>query len=389
MKVVLCSLDNPYRIQVGGKHIHLLLLERALRMYGLDIHTLYYDPTDSMEILREAVTSYATVLLPESLRIVTKQWSRLKGHVFFFRRHLGAGRFDIVHAHDVVALEAADWSQKTVLTIHGYFAREMLDSLEETNPSKSPLYFLYHKIENSAIWKADHVIAVDSRIRDYVVSEFSYPRSKISVIYNAIDTDRFVPVNRGDQRKTKSMLGFGEDNFIVLVPRRLVKKNGVIYAARSMEYVRDRRVRMIIAGDGPEMSSVLRETRDDKRIILVGAVPHERFVEYCMAADVLLIPSITSHGIQEATSLAALEGMSCGKLVISTDIGGLREIVSNGRGLTVDEKNPLSIAETICRAQANDVDIEEIGRCARQYVLENHSYIAQANKVIDVYKKIG
>lgn len=41
MKVALISVDNPYRIRIGGKHVHLLLLEKGLKSNGVDILTIY------------------------------------------------------------------------------------------------------------------------------------------------------------------------------------------------------------------------------------------------------------------------------------------------------------------------------------------------------------
>jgi glycosyltransferase involved in cell wall biosynthesis len=103
-------------------------------------------------------------------------------------------------------------------------------------------------------------------------------------------------------------------------------------------------------------------------------------------ADIILIPSITSHGVQEATSLAMLEGMACGKVVICSNIGGLREIIRNMEtGILVNEKNPKEIAK-IVEATLNDRSLMiKMANNAREYVSKNHSFLAHAQKVYHVY----
>ncbi|MEW9082948.1 MAG: hypothetical protein AB2434_10285, partial [Caldanaerobacter subterraneus] len=44
MKVALASVDNPYIVKSGGKHVHLFLLEKGLQHNGVNVDTYYYVP---------------------------------------------------------------------------------------------------------------------------------------------------------------------------------------------------------------------------------------------------------------------------------------------------------------------------------------------------------
>jgi glycosyltransferase involved in cell wall biosynthesis len=108
-----------------------------------------------------------------------------------------------------------------------------------------------------------------------------------------------------------------------------------------------------------------------------------------MMADSILIPSITAHGIQEATSLAMLEGMSCGKPVICSGIGGMREIIHNMKnGILVQEKKTGEIAKAIETLMENPALINEMAHNAREYVLQHNSYLAHAVKVVAIYRAV-
>ncbi|MBW9235585.1 glycosyltransferase, partial [Leptospira santarosai] len=63
-------------------------------------------------------------------------------------------------------------------------------------------------------------------------------------------------------------------------------------------------------------------------------------IEYFALSDVVLVPSIYSAGVEEATSISALEAMGSGVPLIACAVGGLKEIVDHEKdGLLVEERN--------------------------------------------------
>jgi glycosyltransferase involved in cell wall biosynthesis len=381
MKVLLTSTDNPHTTHLGGKHIHLLLLEKGLKSLGIDVTTLYYNRQDPKEFLKRSTL----ILLTEKSRFRKK----VNLMVDYLRKNIPKKEFDIVHAHDVLSILAVShMHQKRVLTLHGYFARENIEFVKNEN-DREAIYPELFELEKDAMSHASYVIAVDQRLRDYVVSEFNWPADKVTVMHNAVDTDRFGRVTVDEQRRLKSNFGIGIEQFVILVPRRLVEKNGVIYAVRAMKQLKNSNVKMIIAGDGPEREAIAEEAKGDNRIDLAGAIPHDTIDSYYKMADAILIPSITSHGIQEATSLSMLEGMSAGKVVICSEIGGMREVIQDMKnGMFIQEKQSQSITkaiETIIKDQNLRI---KLGNEAREYVLQNHSFVAHARKTAQLYSKV-
>lgn len=353
MRVLLTSTDNPYITNLGGKHIHLLLLERGLREIGAEVITLYYNPKNLRELIRRS-----TLLL---LKDKYGYKSKLKWMIDYLRRHIPENTFDVIHAHDVLSLiSTAEKPQKKVLTLHGYFARENIEFIENEK-TREELYPYLLQLEREGMKNADYVITVDKRLKEYVISEFNYPADRISVTHNAVDTDLFKSVSEDEQRKLKKTFGFSEDNIIILVARRLVEKNGVIYAVQALKYIKNEQIRMVIAGDGPEKDKIMREASEDNRIYFAGLIPHNKIAPYYKMADIILIPSITSHGIQEATSLAMLEGMACGKVAICSNIGGMREIISHMKnGIFTEEKNPKIKFDDLIKIMV-DADMRSVG----------------------------
>jgi glycosyltransferase involved in cell wall biosynthesis len=381
MHVLLTSTDNPYITKIGGKHVHLLLLEQGLKKLKLDVDTLYYNKKSLAEIAKR---SFLTVF-PDKYACKFK----FKWAMDYLRRHIPQKRFDVINAHDVLSLNATSTlPQKKVLTLHGYFARENIEFLKHESDRRT-IYPYLLQMEREAMEKADYVITVDRRLKEYIISEFSFPQKKITILYNAVDTNTFGPVTEREQLELKKMLGFDVNHHVVLVPRRLVEKNGVIYAVQAMKYLENEKVNLIVAGEGPEKEKLVKEASNDQRVKFLGTIPHDKILHYYKMADIVLIPSITSHEIQEATSLAMLEGMACGKVVICSNIGGMREVILNGEnGFLVPEKEPLEIARIIKAAIEGEYSMEKIGDKARGYVLEKHSFMSHTKKVATIYSDV-
>lgn len=382
MKVALLSIDNPYLNAIGGKHIHLLLLKRGLKHLEQDVDTYYYN-LSKLEKMKILIGYPHYKLMSRAKRYLIKL--SMRGQFF---AKINLSEYDVVNAHDVLSA-AYSSANKLVLTLHGYFARETINYGNFSDAETPTVMSECMRIERAALSKAHHVIAVDHRIRDYVVKEFGYPEEKVMVIHNAVDTDRFSPVTAEEKKVIRKKLRLPEDTFIVLIPRRFVKKNGVIHAAEALKLI-EGDVLFIFAGRGLLLGELQNILKNDKRaIIFDGTLIHDRIVNYYKASDVVLIPSVPSDGIEEATSLAMLEGMATGKIVICTPIGGMKEVIREWEnGVFVKPGSAENIAEKIAYIKENYDSLMYLGENARTYVIKNNSYIKHARKFLTVYEKV-
>jgi glycosyltransferase involved in cell wall biosynthesis len=222
----------------------------------------------------------------------------------------------------------------------------------------------------------DRALAASREIAQ--VAESLAPGVRVEALTNGVDTDRFVP-REGPAGQS------GPPR--VIVPRRLVPKNGVETFVRAFPRVRDRvpGVRALIAGDGPErarLESLSRELGVASAVEFLGATPHERMPELFASAQVAVIPSL-----MEATSVAALEAMACGLPVVASDVGGLPEIVDGGVGALVPPGDPSALAEAIV-ALLTDPRRAEKGSLARQRVVEKWSNDRLVERHLEIYGQL-
>jgi len=128
---------------------------------------------------------------------------------------------------------------------------------------------------------------------------------------------------------------------------RLTRKKGVEYLISAMKLVGD--VDLLIVGDGPGRER-LEKMALGLPVEFVGRVPPERVYEYLRQAKILILPSL-----YEGLPNVILEAMSMGVPVIATRVGGIPDLVKDGRtGLLVEPGRVNELAISIKRLIEDD-----------------------------------
>jgi glycosyltransferase involved in cell wall biosynthesis len=296
---------------------------------------------------------------------------------------------EIVHCHDAMATWAALFARRRaakpfriVSTVHGPMSRHMV---EEGFPADGYEVRAVEQCEREAWAGCDAIIAVDTTQARIVESQGA-AKDKIFVIPNAVDLRqidaaiRRLPLARQAARPW------------VIVPRRLAPKNGVEFAVRALALMPDR-PQLLLAGSGPEqerLTDLVRELNLEADVTFLGALNHAVLLPLVATADVVLIPSVPVHGIEEATSIAAIEAMASGRTVLASNIGGLKELICDGiNGLLIEPGNPAELAATLTALLGDPKLRQTLGAAARQSVAERFCVEIWINRHRGVYRAIG
>ncbi|HSG80962.1 MAG TPA: glycosyltransferase family 4 protein, partial [Gemmatimonadota bacterium] len=274
---------------------------------------------------------------------------------------------DILHAHTFASAVPAMYSRRRyalplVVTLHtSHFL------MRAPKPG-------WRRIFRRIIAAADYLLATSEEIRQVALDIYPHPRSE--VMTNAVDTDRFAP---GDVRDVGGRRR-------LIVPRRLFPKNGVEYFVRAMPLIAERAdVEARIVGDGPErdrLTALATELGVKERIEFTGARPNHEMPGLLAAAELAVIPSL-----MEATSIAALEAMSCGTPVAASAVGGLPEIIDDGVGALFQPANPAALAETVL-ALLQRSDLSNLGAEGRRRVVANWSLDRMVERHLKIYSEL-
>jgi glycosyltransferase involved in cell wall biosynthesis len=384
MKILLATVfDYPHP---GGLSTHVTTLKAGLEARGHTVDILSIsDIPKSTQTLKARGPSFILNKVAKGKGIIWSRKARKKmlQQLIEANKHKG---YDIVNAQDVYATFASlDAGLPTVSTVHGYMAFEAVSAGSVLENSPEAKYLQEKEIE--AFQKTRKVITVDQRIKDYVSKQAEVEGNAIR---NFINIDDFKP-DTTKKQEYRSKHQVNQDDKVFFVPRRLTKKNGVIYPILSFPKVLEKypNAKLIYAGSGEaleDMKKLITEKKLENNIRLLGPIPHQQIKEFFALSDVVLVPSIHSAGVEEATSISALEAMGSGVPLIACAVGGLKEIVHhNEDGLLVEERNVEELSEAMIELLDNPEKGNQLAMNAREKIEAEYSHIAAAEKYEQIY----
>ncbi len=212
--------------------------------------------------------------------------------------------------------------------------------------------------------RRDRVVAVGEAVRRALIVNEGIPAPRIDVIYNGIAVPADAP-SADDRAAARREMDVEDGDFVLLQVARLDALKDHATAVRTLEAVANRRpdVRLVLVGEGPELSRIQRLVHER------GLEPRVRFLglrtdaaRLLAGADVALLTSVS-----EGIPLTLLEAMARRLPVVSTDVGGVAEVVEDGvTGLLAPSGDAEALASHVLRL-AEDGDLRRrLGEAGRR-----------------------
>jgi exopolysaccharide biosynthesis WecB/TagA/CpsF family protein len=394
--------------QIGGTSTHMSMLAQGLRETGHTAEEFYLGAA-----IPGMVRKAGLIWPAGALNRARKGWGMLysaeaRGRLLAARTASECGRarnagepWEVLNAQEVYSMPylrsvADEFGIPLVLTLHGYPLYESVSEGYSTASRQGLAYLM--RAEMRALRLADAVVTVDGRLYRHALRLVPERSSSIYTLMNFIDTDTFAPAadEREEQRVRRALRqrwDIPQEVTVLFCPRRLVKKNGVVYpslALASMSAADRDRFLLLHAGEGGErreMERIVRENKLEKNVRLLGGQGREAILELYRLADIVLVPSVHSENVEEATSLSALEAMASGRPLIAGDVGGLAEMVVDGETGLLVPADAEALAAAILRLAAAPHEGARMAAAAREYVVRNHSHLRAARAYAEVYRR--
>jgi glycosyltransferase involved in cell wall biosynthesis len=304
---ILMTIENYLPTHLGGAEVHCMNIIKSLRARGCEVTLL----TAGEEKLPPAEES--------GIVRFDRGWTGYFRLLSYLLRNVP--KYDVVHAHYchkyamIAGVVAKLWRKPLVVTLHGY------GILDRKGPWTTTL------IHDFARWAS---LKLSTRIistsEDLAVHVPKYTdASKVKLVYNGVDSAHFLGTQDVEvARKRERIRGK-----VLLTVRRFNDKNGIQFLIRAIVRLRNRYpdldFRYWIIGWGKHEDMIKRtiaENRLEDRVEFLGRVGPDRVPAYLQASDIVLFPSSA-----ESVSLAAVEAMLTGNLIVSSRVGGLIELL--------------------------------------------------------------
>lgn len=244
---------------------------------------------------------------------------------------------------------------------------------------------------------ADRVITVSNTMRDDLVRH-GWSQSKISVVWNGVDPDRYDPakVKPEDVRKVRQRYGIGEGGFMLLFLGRLTWVKGVRNLIQGMPSIIKEypKTKLVILGKGEEQTDIIELAgrlgiKDNVACNFEFVSEDERIAHYA-ASDACVFPSV-----YEPFGIVSLEAMSMAKPIAvgAQGVVGFREqVVSSDldqNGVHVNGNDPADIAWGIKQILSDPERAKKWGENGRQRVLQYFTWRKAAEQTLQIYEQMG
>nr|WP_314529095.1 glycosyltransferase family 4 protein [uncultured Pseudomonas sp.] len=356
MKIGFLSVFN-YGSSIGGVENHIYFISQELSALGhkIIIFQPYESSTDVQPVVSEDkdVTIVKIPLKPNSLAKFLNRYNGA-GSLGFLTGFLNKAKYLIHHKKIANIIESYNCD---IVHQHDFISNVLTTKL--LNKRGTPCILTNHTGEYLFFKKSyfgrillkfilSHYRAVIGPSKELTPTE----HFNSTTIYNGADLSVFKSAPLINNEPTLARLQLKKEDFIVLCPRRWAPTKGVLYLIESIvsnNY--DKNIQFLFAGsdyDGYEkyrskLMSMLDNSNCKANIKLLGNLSIKDMVEAYNIADVVIIPSL-----MEAVSLSAIEAMCCGAVVISTNVGGMPELINHRKnGILIEPKSPHAIHESI------------------------------------------
>jgi glycosyltransferase involved in cell wall biosynthesis len=343
----------------GGQEIRILEESRGMMSLG---HQVTVACPPHAPIAKEALR-YSIRVAPIPIEFKT-----ISGF-HALRQHLLCNAYDVVNTHS----SADSWL--TALACATILARP---AIVRTRHISAPVS---GNILNRWLYRqARYVITTGEKLRTDLLQALALAPEAVISIPTGIDTSRFLP---GDKSAVRAELGLSPDLRYIGIVATLRSWKGHLVLLDAMSRLRDKRVHLVIVGDGPMREQIEQRIEDlglSAQVILAGQqTKPERWMQ---AMDAFCLPSYANEGVPQALMQAMMTGLP----VISTPIGAIPEIVQDGdTGILVTPRDPEALAAAIERIVGDHLLAARLGRAARASAVARFGFEQMIGRMDEIF----
>jgi len=310
---------------------------------------------------------------------------------------------DVVHCHTWYShfggiLAKLNYGIPLVVTVH---------SLEPLRPWKREQlgggYDFTCWLEKTALEMADAVVAVSEGTRQDVADLFNVDPAKMHIIYNGIDPEEYQPVAA---HGVLDRFGIDSSKPYALFLGRITRQKGIIHLVNAIKHL-DPSFQVVLCAGAPDTPEIAEEMRaavtaaQQKRegvIWINEMLDNKAKIELYSHAGVFVCPSI-----YEPFGIINLEAMACGRAVVASAVGGIREVVQHGvtgylvplEQMSASPFEPLNpeafshdLADRINEVMADPAKQAAFGEAGRRRAVEVFSWGAIAKQTKALYETL-
>ena len=343
MKIAMVGQFPPH---IGGVGVHIHSLSKELIRQGHEVYVITYPHKDIRDIDGIHVIGTKGVNIP-GLRGLFFAINAKKELKELIERE----DIDIIHGH---YLFPAGWASvkagksthtKTYVTSHGSDMFELYKKQAYTRP-------LIRKV----LKDADVVLAVSNALKDEIIkTKIPNIEKKVRLHWNSVDINKFKTTKENESKFRKELVhefNIAADKPIILFVGNIIKRKNVDLLLEAKKQL-NTKANLVVVGDGPLLEQLKAKAEKEyfdgnlENVYFTGSrTDVEDIIPSC---DLLVLPSFTESFGLVSFGLVLIEALACGKPVIGSNVGGIKEIITDDVGLLIDPNDSEDLTKAIDR----------------------------------------
>lgn len=320
---------------------------------------------------------------------------------FQVKKEVLKDKYDIVHGHSgtSVLYKMLGSNTPACVTNHGigykiyhfYWKYRVTRNRHDFLPY---LYYfpkkIFHPIAGRFLFSlADRVTTVSKFTKEEVSNIYGVQKEKIDVVPNGVSIDIFTP-NIPKGRKEEIMNRYNFEKALLFISPAPIKGLHLLIKALPKIFKESVNTKLLILGRIPSSDTyykfcyeLSKKLNVEEKIHFLGKIDHINLPAYYSVASAYVLPSFYDN-----CPFTVLESMACGCPVCTSNVGGLPEIITNGKdGFLINPTNIRALANTLITLLDDDALRRRMGLNARKKIEQRYSWDCIANRYIEVYQK--
>jgi len=302
---------------------------------------------------------------------------------------------DIIHAHSPVlnGRAAVNIGKRNgipvVYEIRAFWEDAAVD--HGTTTEGSLRYKFTKNMETKVVREADAVTTICEGLKLDLLGR-GIPESKITVIPNAVNADKFEFNSKPDVALREKL---------EITGKKIIGFIGSFYAYEGIPLIIKALPALIktypdliflLVGGGPEevkIRELIAELGVQDSVLLTGRIAHDEINKYYSLIDIFVYPRLKMRLTDLVTPLKPLEAMAQGKLVVASDVGGHRELITSGvTGELFQAGSVEGLQEAVINVFESTDTWQKRKEAGRKYVEQERSWKASVNNYQSVYESL-
>ena len=283
---------------------------------------------------------------------------------------------NIIHTHDLRSNYVSFFAGKkagipTIASSHGWVGNSLKRKI-------------HNSVDKISLRLFNKVI-INSEFMKNQIPLWGIPKDRINIIHNAVALEHFN--NNEETASLKKKLGIDSNKTVIATVGRLSREKGhmLLLEAASKVIAQLPDLIFLIIGEGPfekKLKDHAKKLGLSKYVLFTGFF--DDLPSVLNLTDIFILPS-TSEGMP----MTLLEAMSASKPIIATSVGGVPEVVQDGKtGILLKTRNPTQMAKAITNLVNNKKAAVEMGRKGRQLVEKTYSIEYLVKNIEDIYRSV-